>query len=78
MTKKNVHVVPNKSGGWSVKKEGNDRSSSKHDTKKEAMDSGRRAAKKEESELVIHNQDGKIGDKDSFGNDPHPPKDKIR
>jgi hypothetical protein len=25
--------------------------------------------------LVIHGKDGKIQDKDSFGNDPNPPKD---
>jgi len=29
------------------------------------------------SVLVIHNKDRMISDKDSFGEDPHPPKDKV-
>jgi hypothetical protein len=33
-------------------------------------------AKAAETELVIHRPDGTIRDKDSFGNDPDPPKDK--
>ena len=33
-------------------------------------------AKKLKVEHVIHNKDGKISDKDSYGNDPFPPKDK--
>jgi len=32
--------------------------------------------KKQEAELVIHNKGGKISEKDSYGNDPCPPKDK--
>lgn len=37
---------------------------------------GRDIAKKQGTELVIHGRDGKIQDKDSFGHDPCPPKDK--
>jgi hypothetical protein len=74
MSRKNVHVVPH-DDGWAVKKEGNDRASSVHPTQKEAMDAGRNIAKTERSELVIHGRDGKIRDSDSYGNDPHPPKD---
>ncbi len=32
--------------------------------------------KKQGSEVVIHNRKGQIIDKDSYGNDPCPPKDK--
>ena len=74
MPKKNVHVVKH-DDGWAVKKEGNDRVSSVHPTQQKAIDAGRDAAKFERSELVIHGRDGKIRDKDSFGNDPHPPRD---
>jgi uncharacterized protein DUF2188 len=74
MSKKNVHVVP-KADGWAVKKEGNSRSSAVTDTKSEAESIGRDLAKNERSELVIHGKDGKIQDKDSYGNDPNPPKD---
>ncbi len=34
-----------------------------------------REAKKAEVEHVIHNKDGKISDRDSYGEDPNPPKD---
>ena len=45
------------------------------DTKKEALKVGKDLAKQEKAELVIHGQDGKIQDADSFGKDPNPPKD---
>jgi len=74
MSKKNVHITPHPDG-WQVKKEGAERASKVTETKKEAVEAGRDAAKKEQSELVIHRKDGTIQDKDSYGNDPHPPKD---
>jgi len=40
------------------------------------VDRAREIAKNQKTELVIHNRDGKISDKDSYGNDPFPPKDK--
>jgi len=75
MAKKNVHVVPHE-GEWAVKREGNERASSVHPTKSEATDSGRSAAKADKVDLIIHNQDGRISDSDSYGNDPCPPRDK--
>jgi len=75
MTNKNVHIVPHEEG-WAVKREGGERASSVHSTKTEATEAGRKTAKAEKVELVIHNKDGKISDKDSYGNDPNPPKDK--
>lgn len=75
MAKRNVHVVPHEAG-WAVRKDGAERASSVHSTQAEAADAGRRAAKAERSELRIHGRDGKIRDSDSFGRDPHPPKDR--
>ncbi|MCK5538092.1 MAG: DUF2188 domain-containing protein [Bacteroidales bacterium] len=73
--KKSTHVVPNSSkGGWDVKQSGSQKSSGHFDTKKEAEKRGRDLSKKQSTELVIHNKDGKISRKDSHGNDPHPPK----
>jgi hypothetical protein len=46
------------------------------ETKKEAVEVAREIARNNHSELVIHGKDGKIQDKDSYGNDPVPPKDK--
>jgi len=75
VSKKNVHVVP-KGDQWGVKKEGNQRSSSLHPTQEKARQEAVRIAKNEKSEVVIHRPDGRIRDKDSYGNDPNPPKDK--
>jgi uncharacterized protein YdaT len=72
---KNQHVVKT-DNGWSVKGAGNSRATSTHKTQKEAIDKARDIAIKQKSEVVIHGKDGKIRDKDSYGNDPCPPKDK--
>ena len=73
--KKDVHVVPSKEDkNWKVKEGGRVVKETK--TKKEAEDAGRKRAKQNESELTIHKKDRKIEKKDSYGNDPCPPKDK--
>lgn len=36
----------------------------------------REIAINERSEVVIHRPDGRIRDKDSYGNDPNPPRDR--
>ena len=74
MDKKNVWVSKTSDGKWSVKKEGNEKSSGKFDTQKQAEGRGRDLAKKEKSELIVKNKEGKIRKKDSFGNDDFPPK----
>lgn len=72
---KNQHVVP-VDGEWGVRGEGNDRLTSIHDTQAEAIDAAREIAINQSSEVVIHRRDGRIRDKDSYGNDPFPPRDK--
>ncbi len=67
--KKNQHVVPHEKG-WTVKGAGNERNTKIVPTQKEAIDIAREIAKNQQSELVIHNKEGKIREKDSFGNDP--------
>ncbi len=75
---KSTHVVPNKEkGGWDIKQSNGQKSSGHFDTKKDAVDRAREISKNQKTELTIHNKDGKIAKKDSHGNDPHPPKDKI-
>lgn len=78
MSKKpDYHVVPNSGrGGWDVVREGADRASAHLDRKAEAMERGRELARTARVELVEHGKDGKIQDSDSYGRDPHPPKDK--
>jgi DNA-binding transcriptional regulator YiaG len=71
---KNVHTVP-RDGGWANVRSGNDRASSVHRTQAEAIDRGREMAQKTGGEHVIHGVNGRIRDTDSYGSDPHPPKD---
>ena len=74
MTKKNVHVVPHPDG-WAVKTEGSSRASAVTQTQGQAIEQGRQQAQRAQGELFIHGTDGKIRDRDSYGNDPCPPKD---
>jgi hypothetical protein len=76
MARKTTHVVPNENGGWSVKKGGAQRASKRFDTKKEAVDYGRKLSKESHSEFIIHRKDGTIQNADSHGGDPCPPRDK--
>lgn len=71
----NQHVVPN-NGQWQVKRQGSEKATKNFETQKQAIDYARSIAIKQQSELVIHGRDGRIHDKDSYGNDPCPPKDK--
>ncbi len=73
--KKNQHVVPH-GKQWAVKGEGNEKYTAITQTQAEAINIAREIARNQQSELIIHNREGKIRDKDSFGNDPHPPHDK--
>ncbi|MCY8696404.1 DUF2188 domain-containing protein [Bacillus vallismortis] len=72
--KKNQHITPRPDGKWQVKGAGNDRATSIHSTQKEAIEAGRNIARKQKSELLIHDKNGRIRQKDSYGNDPYPPK----
>lgn len=76
MSREEHHIVPNKNGGWDVKRNGADRASIHTDTKQEAIDKGRVISRNQATELVIHNKDGKISNSDSHGNDPCPPRDR--
>ena len=75
MSKKDVHVVPH-DDGWATRRPGADRVSSQHGTQGEAIDRATEIARREHSEVVIHDRHGKIRDKDSYGKDPFPPRDR--
>ena len=70
----NQHVTK-KNGEWRVIGEGNSRATKKFATQKEKIDYGRKVAINQQAELVIHGINGRIRDKDSYGNDPIPPRD---
>ncbi len=71
--KKNQHVVP-QGKDWAVKGAGNQRATSLHDTQRGAIEAARQIAKDNRSEMLIHNREGRIRERSSYGNDPYPPK----
>jgi len=75
MAKKNQLVTIHPKG-WAIKGEGNKRATKVTKTQKEAIDIAKKIAENQKSELYIQNRKGKIRSKDSYGNDPCPPKDK--
>lgn len=73
MSKKNQHVVPH-GDEWAVKGAGNRKAASVHSTQAEAIERAREIAQNQQSELLIHGENGRIREKNSYGNDPFPPK----
>jgi hypothetical protein len=73
MSKKNQHVVPH-GDDWAVKGAGNSKATSVYPTQAEAIDRARGIAQNQKSELLIHGENGRIREKNSYGNDPFPPK----
>jgi hypothetical protein len=69
---KNVHIVPGNEG-WDVRVEGG-RGARHFNTQGEAIDAGRRLARRNRSEHIIHGRDGRIRQRDSYGRDPFPPR----
>lgn len=74
---KNIHVVP-RGGEWAVRRDGNQRATSVHRTQAGAIEKARQIAINERSEIVIHRADGRIRDRDSYANDPRPPREPRR
>jgi len=73
MNKKGQHVVPS-DGKWSVRKAGSARASGVYDTQQEAVEQARKIAQNQQTELYIHGRDGRIRERNSYGQDLHPPK----
>ena len=69
----NQHITP-KNGKWAVQSAGGSKATSLYDTQAEAIERGREIARNQKSELLIHGRDGRIRERDSYGNDPFPPK----
>lgn len=71
---KNQWVSP-RNGRWAVHGEGNSRDTKCFDLKSDAVSYAKSIAKTQHSELIIQKRDGIIQSKDSYGNDPMPPRD---
>lgn len=73
------HVVKNPEGGWDVTRPDAARRSAHAETQQQAIDRARDIVRNAGGgEVVIHNQQGQIRDKDTIppGNDPNPPRDR--
>ena len=69
----NQHVV-RRDDGWAVRGEGNQRDTSHHPTQADAIDAARDIAINQQAEVLIHGRNGQIRARDSYGNDPYPPR----
>lgn len=79
MSKKSYHVIAKSSGEWSVKRAGADRATGNYASKKTAVTTARELVSKSGGgELIIHEKDGRVSRRDSYGNDPNPKKDSER
>lgn len=73
MSKKNQHVVPH-GDDWAVKGAGNSKATKVVNTQAEAIQLAREIAKNQRSEMFIHGQNGQIRERNTYGDDPFPPK----
>lgn len=64
-----IHVTPH-GDSWQVKRADNQRASAVCDTQKECINVAKEMAIKSNSELYIHNKEGRIRAKNSYGSDP--------
>jgi len=72
MKGKNQHVVKHPDG-WAVKSAGNEKATKVTKTQHEAIDIAKGIAKNQQSEMLIHGTNGRIREKNSYGNDDYPP-----
>lgn len=68
--KKVVWVSPTESGEWKVHTEGAARAAAIVPTQRQAIDRAKDIAKRSGSELVVQGENGRIREKNSYGNDP--------
>jgi hypothetical protein len=72
---KNIHTVYSSGRDmWENKEEGNTTPLSSHRTKETAVDYGASLARSRRVEHFIHGRDGTIQSRNSYGNDPYPPR----
>ena len=71
---KNIHVTKRPDGNWQAIGEGNSRASFVTKTQEQARLKARDLAIKNQAEVLVHGVNGKIRARDSYGNDPYPPR----
>lgn len=71
--KSSIHIVP-RSNGWGIKSSGSSRAAKIFPTKAQAYTAGRATAIGRRTELFVHNKNGRIGFRNSYGKDSFPPR----
>ena len=75
MAKGDVHVkYRSDQDQWAVQVEGSSRARSLHDKKEPAQAAGQKAAKQNHAELLVHNRDGTLAERNTYKPDPYPPR----
>lgn len=69
---KNIHVTKHPDG-WQAKEAKSDYPLAVFQKQSDAIKLGTTFAKANSSELFVHGRDGKIRERNTFGNDPFPP-----
>lgn len=75
MARNERHVVKNPESGWDIKKPHAERASSHAETKAEAIMRARKICKNEGAECIIHGENGKFRNYNSYGKYPWSPND---
>lgn len=73
MNAKGQHVFPH-GNGWAVRRSGASRASGVFESQRDAIRHGRELAKSQATELYVHERNGRIKERISYGRDPLPPK----
>lgn len=68
-----IHTVSRRDG-WGNLKAGASRVGKIYPTKAAAQAAGRQSAIKQHAEHIVHNKNGQIGSRNSYGKDPFPPR----
>ncbi|WP_413653772.1 DUF2188 domain-containing protein [Phascolarctobacterium succinatutens] len=63
-----------KTGCWNVKGAGNSKATKHTNTQAEAYAYARTISINQKSELIVHGKNCQIRERNSYGNDPYPPK----
>lgn len=71
--KKQIHVVQ-RDDGWAPLRAGANKSGPVQQTQAQAIQAATATAKREGGEVIIHGRDGQFRERNSYGNDPFPPR----
>jgi hypothetical protein len=66
---KTQHVIKSFAGDWAVRKGGANRITKVHETLEAAIKHGRQIAKNQKADFYIHDLNGKVLEKSSYGED---------